>query len=339
MPDFKVIAANDAAPDMSPMVSVLVINYNNAAYIHACLNSIVEQTYDDYEVIIADDCSTDDSNSEIQKCLSQYPKLTFKYIRHETNAGNPSATCNTALSHARGKYISIISSDDAMHDRKLEIQVAELENTDDKVAALYSDAKLMNREGEQIFGSFIQYYRDGDFNLPQADMFNDLCKRNFIPAMSLLYKKKVFDAVGNFDEKLTFEDYDMLLRIADKYTIKFSDYVSVSYRFHPENLSKSCSWMPSTMAVMLKHQDTPAGYRRLKTLSDLAVVHSTPDCLHLLRNAKKKEIQLRYLIGKLPGGVFLKEQYLRIAHILVMLVFYCKCKVLGNIFRRGKVSS
>ena len=67
------IAENNVSDGRLPMVSILVINYNNACYIHACLNSIVKQTYGDYEIIIADDCSTDNSEDEV---------IRFWYLRN-----------------------------------------------------------------------------------------------------------------------------------------------------------------------------------------------------------------------------------------------------------------
>jgi len=311
------IAENNVSDGRLPMVSILVINYNNACYIHACLNSIVKQTYGDYEIIIADDCSTDNSEDEIKKWLGAHSNLTFKYIQHETNAGNPSATCNTALRHARGKYISLISSDDLMHDRKLEIQVAELENTDDQVGALYSDAQFIDEKGHRVFGSFIQHQRRGDYKLPGSDMYDDLCKRNFIPAMSILYKKEIFDHVGFFDEELTFEDYDMLLKIAKNYSINFSEYVSVSYRLHDSSLSSSCVYVPSQIKIMLEHQDCKQAFYTLKELAENVVIYRNSECLPLLKSAKQKKIRLYYYIGKLPGGRKLKEFYLAVMNLVI----------------------
>ena len=121
---------------MQPLVTIGVANYNNANYVLDTLNSIKAQNYPNVEVVIIDDCSADSSPAMIRDWLKDYNK-PVKFIIHEKNRG-VSAVCNQILKNAKGKYISLIATDDIMMPEKISIQVDIMEKTPDDVGIVYS---------------------------------------------------------------------------------------------------------------------------------------------------------------------------------------------------------
>jgi glycosyltransferase involved in cell wall biosynthesis len=229
-------------PNYLPLVSVLVASYNNEAYIEQTLDSIASQTHKNLEIIIVDDCSKDNSVQLIKDWIIRN-SVKATLLKNEVNLGI-CKTFNKALAQANGKYVSIIGSDDLMLGDKLANQVSILEDAPAKVGAVYSDAFLIGPQAELYFGRFIQWHKHF-FDIPQHDIFEILLKGNFIPVMSILWKKECFDVCGNFDEELIYEDYDMLLRVSAQYDIIFSDRISVQYRVHPANMHSKLQSLPA----------------------------------------------------------------------------------------------
>jgi glycosyltransferase involved in cell wall biosynthesis len=133
---------------MAPKVSVIVASYNNGRFLPACLGSLVQQTYVDFEVLVVDDCSTDNS-LEIAQAYSQSDSR-IRAIRTERNQGVTNAK-HLGLEAARGEYVAILDSDDVSCPQRLEKQVAWLDShpADVLVAGAYgvinADGKIVKR--------------------------------------------------------------------------------------------------------------------------------------------------------------------------------------------------
>lgn len=264
-----------------PLVSIAVINYNNAKYVIDTLNSVRNQTYPNIELIITDDCSTDNSASLIKNWLKNY-KGSYKFVRHRKNMG-VCVTCNSCLKNATGEYFSLIASDDIMLPEKTARQVSFLRDTNDDTAAVYSDAYLMNEAGKPMNGCFIEKHRKFE-SAPSGNIYLSLLKGNFIPAMSLLIKTKVFEDVGLYDEDLVYEDYDMWLRIAAKYNIVFSDYVSARYRVRRNSLTFTIkNWEYSNAKIFSKHVEAPLPTRWLHDIAWKAYLNEDEGAMVFIR--------------------------------------------------------
>ena len=219
-----------------PLVSVIALCYNHARFAIDCLESIFAQTYRKTELIIMDDASTDSSVQVIRDWISSRG-LKCTFIAHSHNVG-VCGTLNEALSRATGKYISMVSTDDSWEPDKLERQVPMMETAPEDVGVLYSDAWRMNEDGVRIPGMFIESY--GHFStMPTGDIFPILFDGNFIPAMTTLVRRTCYATVGLYDERLSYEDWDMWLRIAHVYKYLFSTRVSATYRLVSTSLVKS----------------------------------------------------------------------------------------------------
>lgn len=237
-----------------PLVSVFVASYNNEKFIVESLNSVMNQTYTNIELIIIDDKSTDSSVRIINDWVSE-TGYNCKFICNEINMGI-CAVSNIFLSNANGIYISWLASDDVMLPEKIEKQVEILEKEDLDVGVVYSDALVMNEDSEILYRKFLQMHKPYIDFAPQGNIFYELLEGNFIPIMSALIKRECYEKCGWYDEDLIYEDYDLLLRISRKYKFIFSDYISVQYRVHQNNLTKklaSSEGLRSDFDILIKH--------------------------------------------------------------------------------------
>ena len=211
----------------STAVTVIALCYNHARFLHECLNSIAAQTEQNFQLIVSDDCSKDDSADHIETWLAAHrPDAIF--IRHTQNAGLCN-TLNEALSHAHGEFIAMIATDDVWEPDKLERQLAMMRLQSSSVAVVYSDAARMDEAGQPIEKNFIEAHSPG-CKRPSGQIFSELADRNFIPAMATLIRRQALVEVGGYDERLTYEDYDMWLRMSVKYDFVYCPAVVARYR-------------------------------------------------------------------------------------------------------------
>lgn len=238
-----------------PLVSIVAINYNNEKYVIETLDSIANQTYQNTELIIVDDCSTDSSPLLIENWLKNYKK-PYHFIKHVKNLG-VCKTINDGYKVAIGKYIESIATDDIMMPEKTEKQVGILEKSLPSVGMVYSNVYLIDEFSCFLNISFINMYRKDLENFPSGNIYNEILKGNFIPAMSIMIKSEILNEIGYFDENLNYEDYDMWLRIAKKFNIVYSGYISAKYRIRRNSLSETLSkqkWILDDIKIYDKHR-------------------------------------------------------------------------------------
>jgi glycosyltransferase involved in cell wall biosynthesis len=245
-----------------PLVSIVAINFNNSKYVVETLDSIGGQNYPNTELIIVDDCSTDDSVQKIEEWLKSYQR-PFKFIKSKKNQGVCS-TINKGYKESKGVYISSIATDDVMLPDKIQKQVAFFESLPDEVGMIYSDAFLIDDKSNELFGTFIPHHRKFD-NVPSGNIFNDLLEGNFIPAMSTMIKSSIIPTIGYFDEELLYEDYDMWLRIGKHFKIIFQTEIAVKYRKRKTSLSSVLAkdWPAQRLKIIAKHANNEIAKKQL----------------------------------------------------------------------------
>lgn len=217
-----------------PLVSIIAICYNQAKYAIETLDSILSQTYPNIQLIIIDDCSTDNSVEVIEKWIEE-KKVVCEFVRHAENWG-VTRTCNDGLRRVKGKYYQVIACDDVLKSYKIERQVIIFEKND-ALALLYSDVNLIDQNSKRVKKSFLMQNRHFP-DMPQGKVFTELLINNFIPAPSLLIRYSVINYVGAYDENLPYEDYDMLLRICRDNSIGYMHETLVKYRILNGQLSE-----------------------------------------------------------------------------------------------------
>ncbi|HEY3782165.1 MAG TPA: glycosyltransferase [Fimbriimonadaceae bacterium] len=211
-----------------PTVSVLLTCYNHIAYIPAALDSILAQTFTDFEIIAIDDGSKDGTREWLQA-----RKEPIQLIFNEQNLGTY-ASLNVALSKAKGDYIAVLNDDDVWHPTKLEKQLA-LFQLHPKVGLVHTDGKFINGEGQIVEGSPL------GFEFPRTetgDVLLGLLYANKIIASAVLVKRECFNKLGGFNENYFGSgDWEMWLRIAEQYEIGFVPEPLTDYRVHGANAS------------------------------------------------------------------------------------------------------
>lgn len=221
-----------------PLVSIIISAYNHEKYIDDCILSIFNQTYSNIEVILFDDCSTDQTYRLAkmweEKLRSKYSNVVIS--RNKNNLGLPK-TLNQMLKISQGEYIKPMASDDFFFDQAIESMVAFLEN---------------NREYGLLFGNGV--WGDSNTHYPinnnydtiysskphwTENLFEELYKNDFISVPTVMIRSEVYSEVGGYDENLYFEDWDLFLRIAQKYRICFLNRILVMYRRVSNSMSNS----------------------------------------------------------------------------------------------------
>lgn len=219
-----------------PLVSTIVLCYNQSPYVLETLESVKAQTYKATQLVIVDDCSSDNSVATIEHWL-QENGTDCAFIRHKENQGI-CKSLNDALAVASGKYISMVAADDVWLSDKISRQVEIMESQPDSVGLLYSDAFQMDEHGHPLPDMFISAHRKL-LVVPQGQVLNVLLEGNFIPGMTTLIRRRCYDVVGLYDERLPWEDWDMWLRLARHYSFVYSPTPSAKYRCHDKSLSHS----------------------------------------------------------------------------------------------------
>ncbi len=189
-----------------PLVSVIIPTYNRASLVCNAINSVIDQTYKNKEIIVVDDGSVDNT----KEFLSRYgDKLRYVY---KINGGVSSAR-NVGIKEARGEYVVFLDSDDTLRPEKLERQICFLRQNSD-IEAVISDVEFIDSKGVVLRKTSLRS------TIPEDGYILPYLISHFETMTTILLKKTVFEDVGYFDISLsTAEDIDMLLRIASKYKI------------------------------------------------------------------------------------------------------------------------
>lgn len=188
-----------------PKVSVICLCYNHASFIQNCIESVLEQTYPNVEIILVNDASTDDSAIIIQSLIETNPQILF--LNLTKNVGNCRAF-NQGLKKATGEYIIDLSCDDVLMTDRIEKQVKAFEKLSEDFGVMFSDATYINEAGNELGDHFSNY-------LPvKGDIYEDLVRRYFIAPPTMMIRKAVFDELRGYDETLAYEDFDFWIRSA-----------------------------------------------------------------------------------------------------------------------------
>ena len=204
---------------ISPQVSVVCLCYNQSRWVEEAVTSVLNQTYPNIQLIIIDDCSTDDSPDRIKKIKKENPSVEI--ILSTVNRGNCSAF-NKALKRVTGDYVIDFAADDVMMPDRVEKQVKFFQNLDETYGVVFTDAKYIDAGGEFIRNHY-EYLRNNKLvsTIPQGDVYCDVLSRYFISSPTMMIKKKVFDDIGGYDESLAYEDFDFWVRSSRIYKYGF----------------------------------------------------------------------------------------------------------------------
>ena len=241
------------------MISIVIPLFNKSGSVSGTIRSVLEQTYQDFEIIIVDDGSTDNSYQVVSELSLSDPRLT---LIQKSNGGVCSAR-NAGIKAAKGEYIALLDADDVWDKDYLQEQM--------KMVDDFHECSMWGiNYGETIDGAII---RDVPTGLPKG--FRGIVEDYFrIPgrisdlfcSSSVLIRKSVFDHVGMFDERIKYaEDSDMWFRIIARFPVAFYDRYMVYYRFDAENRAQTKHrplkyFLPFFVDKYSSYKDNPVFY-------------------------------------------------------------------------------
>ena len=209
---------------MSPTVSVIIPTFNRWPLVGDAIDSVLAQSYGDFEVIVVDDGSTDDTVKQLSRFGSRLRVL------RQPNRG-VSAARNLAARHARGNYLAFLDSDDLWLTEKLAIQTAFMEQN--PAVRICQTEEIWIRNGVRVNPKAKHRKPSGNIFIPSLE----LC---LVSPSAVMLTRKLFERVGGFDESLPVcEDYDLWLRIAVDQPFSLIDAALVIKRGgHADQLSR-----------------------------------------------------------------------------------------------------
>lgn len=214
------------------MVSIIIPVFNAEFFLKKSVTSILNQTYDNLEILICDDSSTDNSLAELYKFKDQ----RIKIFKNKSNVGYL-RTINRLFELAKGKFIAFQDADDISHPKRIEEQVRFLESRP-SIALVGTNFCTIDVDGRQI----------NQFNHQIADpsqIFDELLIGNVFQKPSILFRREIYEKIGGFREQFLHlknisEDYDWLLRASEKFKLSNINYLEplYSYRSVPGAMTK-----------------------------------------------------------------------------------------------------
>jgi glycosyltransferase involved in cell wall biosynthesis len=214
-----------------PLISVIIPTYNSAAFVPQAIESVRQQTYEYFEIIVIDDGSTDHTEAVLQPYLN-----SIRYFKKSN--GGPSAARNLGIAKARGEFIAFQDADDLWLPEKLQVQMDYLA-THPEIAVVYTDLIQFNHQGQVSFSLTERYGA-----IPSGYIFEELLVNHAVTLSSVIVRRSCIDEVGGFDESLIgAEDYNFYLRMARRFQFGFLNQPLVQKRLHTHNLSDNLEQM------------------------------------------------------------------------------------------------
>jgi len=261
--------------DSEPLVSVIIPTFNRARYLREAIDSVLHQTYSDWELIIVDDGSTDETQANMETLADARVQVVRR--PHE---GNVARTRNVGLERARGRYVAFLDSDDRWMPSKLQLQVTDLAT------------KAGHRWGYTYFeqigehGESVPFPRHMRRRPCEGWILEDLLRGEaWVATPTVLVERELMADIGGFDEALAFsEDYDAFIRLAMRSEVSLVAAPVCIVRVHPGNTRKGYDAVDIVASRIRLHaklmaQPLPRRIRRLSrreyvlAATELAGVH------------------------------------------------------------------
>lgn len=208
-----------------PLISVIIATYNRRDFIIEAVQSALNQTYQNIEVIIVDDGSTDDSRLLIEQAFGDDPRVTYYYQDNNKRA----SAFNRGLEHAKGEYIAIVDSDNRWLPCRLEKGYEALAKNPD-YDIVYGDIILIDEHGEEISQKNMKRY--------SGKITSKLIKDNFVTINTALVPRRCFDEMGPMDvSRKRADDYELWLRMSTAYRFLYLPEFLAEYRVMDDQIS------------------------------------------------------------------------------------------------------
>lgn len=299
-------------------VSVIIPTYNRAHLVGRAVQSVLNQTYQNFEVIVVDDGSVDNT----EEVVKNFNNEIIRYIRHKENGGGAAAR-NTGIREAEGEYIAFLDDDDEWLPEKLKKQISLFDDKSSELGVVYAGLIRVDETGEYV-GK--QHICVPDIHVPEKRgwIYEDLLLKDYVGTTStVLVKKECFEKVGLFDESFSgAEDWDMWIRIAKIYQFDFIESPLIKYHRHANRVTTNLeAKIKDRVMVLNKFFSEIASKRRIYSEHryGIGVLHCRAGNMkkgreEFLRAIKLYPFKLIYFIH-FGSALFTPDIYARLARI------------------------
>jgi len=227
----------------NPKISIIIPTYNRADLLPQAIDSVLKQTYRNWETMIVDDGSTD----ETEKVVKKYRDSRIHYIAHQSNLGSSSAR-NTGIKKTKGQFIAFLDSDDEWLSEKLACQMQVFKNKSNHCGVVYTGGYMVKNNKEILAKSV-------EINL--NNFYEKILFKNIVGSSTVLIKRECFDKVGLYDVSLiNYQDWDMWIRISKYYQFILVNLPLIKYHIHPDQLSENLAGIiEARKRILFKHRN------------------------------------------------------------------------------------
>jgi glycosyltransferase involved in cell wall biosynthesis len=196
-----------------------------------CLQSVMDQDYRNYELIVVDDGSTDGSVAAIELFKKKFPEIVV--VKLEKNIGICKAF-NTAFKMSSGDLLIDLAADDVLFPTRLSRGVETFRYADADCGVVFGDAEWIDEDGHHLYFHSQKFPHD---NVPRGNIYKDLVERYFICSPTMMFRRTVVDFMNGYDESLTYEDFDFWIRSSRRFKYHYDPEVQVKKRKVRNSLS------------------------------------------------------------------------------------------------------
>lgn len=301
---------------MTPLVSIIMNCRNGQEYLKESINSIINQTYSNWELIFVDNASTDKSKNIFYSYKDN--RMKYVYIRNPLNLGSAR---QIALENCNGEYISFLDTDDVWFEKKIEKQIAYFQDED--VGMVISNTIFFSKTKKKIF------YKKKP---PTGYVFNDLLKRYFISLETLMCKKKYMENISfKFDKEYSMiSDMDLTLRLSLICKLAYCPQELAKWRVH----NSSDTWKKKFLFF----------HEKLNLIKKLSLIKQNVENNNFIDEKKKfvKEVNFSIVLNMFESGVKRREIIINIFKkklsidkfcIILSIVFFPYSRLLIRLYR------
>ena len=257
--------------DINPLVSVCIPAYNHEKYIEQAIQSVIDQTYENIELIVVDDGSKDGTWQKMcdlkEKCEKRFKNVVFM---HQENQGL-CTTLNRTIALANGKYLYFFASDDASKPDAITLQTAFLEQNPDYVLCV-GDDEIIDTDGKRVawndkrenvpledgyqtFSAFLMSKKGTpQFTSSDFGTYETFAQGNYI-VNGYLVRKDTIDEIGGYTTQAPLDEWYLMLQLSKRGKLKFIDKILFSYRWHNDNCTKRKKMMKDMWRKTLLYEE------------------------------------------------------------------------------------
>jgi teichuronic acid biosynthesis glycosyltransferase TuaG len=230
---------------VQPLVSIIMPAYNAERYIADSIRSVLAQTYQNWELVVVDDGSTDDTAEVARRFAASDRRI--RYFRQQN--GGPGKARNAGVEKSSGPLVAFLDADDLWLREKLELQIKVAEEKEADV--VFTDGFFF--DGENVTDESGSNFAVVHGRFEGAEMFDLLLVRNRLPTLSVLLRREAFNQAGGFAEEYICEDYDLWLKLAKLGAVFYGmEEKLVRYRRHPASSTHRESKVLGPMAAVVR---------------------------------------------------------------------------------------